>query len=408
MAAAISSMQKLYALHGPSRSGALISPLVQVSSTALSIQSSRLRFGASFRTRLSSLGSLGGGSKLRGCVGRSTSTGVSGSTTSGEKGLRELISKAAMAVPAVHEAWLYYEYGPAKEVLKLEEIAVPEVKPDQVLVKVKAAAINPVDYKRRTGYVTLNSPFPIVPGYDCAGVVVKVGDAASKFKVGDEVYGMTSESPVAHPKQWGTLAPYTACEDKFLALKPKNLSFEEAASLPLAILTATEGLQKAGCEAGKTVLVLGGAGGVGTHVIQVAKHVLKAAHVTATGSAHKTDFLKSLGADEVIDYHTVDYTEKPERYDIIYDTVGEGPTKGLKVMKDGGVLVSIATRDPTYRHVVAASSEVLEMLNPYLDNGAIKAIIDPKGKFKFSEVLQAFEYLETGRATGKVVIAPIA
>ena len=161
MAAAISSMQKLYALHGPSRSGALISPLVQVSSTALSIQSSRLRFGASFRTRLSSLGSLGGGSKLRGCVGRSTSTGVSGSTTSGEKGLRELISKAAMAVPAVHEAWLYYEYGPAKEVLKLEEIAVPEVKPDQVLVKVKAAAINPVDYKRRTGYVTLNSPFPV-------------------------------------------------------------------------------------------------------------------------------------------------------------------------------------------------------------------------------------------------------
>jgi 2-methylene-furan-3-one reductase len=109
----------------------------------------------------------------------------------------------------------------------------------------------------------------IVPGYDCAGVVVKVGDAASKFKVGDEVYGLTSESPVVYPKQWGTLAPYTACEDKFLALKPKNLSFEEAASLPLAILTATEGLQKAGCGAGKTVLVLGGSGGVGTNIIQV-------------------------------------------------------------------------------------------------------------------------------------------
>ena len=109
----------------------------------------------------------------------------------------------------------------------------------------------------------------IVPGYDCAGVVVKVGDAASKFKVGDEVYGMTSESPVVHPKQWGTLAPYTACEDKFLALKPKNLSFEEAGSLPLAILTATEGLQKAGLGAGKTLLVLGGSGGVGTLIIQV-------------------------------------------------------------------------------------------------------------------------------------------
>lgn len=109
----------------------------------------------------------------------------------------------------------------------------------------------------------------IVPGYDCAGVVVKVGAEASKFKVDDEVYGMTSDSPIVHPKQWGTLAPYTACEDKFLALKPHNLSFEEAASLPLAILTATEGLLKAGCGEGKTVLVLGGAGGVGTHVIQV-------------------------------------------------------------------------------------------------------------------------------------------
>lgn len=311
------------------------------------------------------------------------------------------------AVPDSHGAWLYHEYGPVKDVLKFEEIAVPEVKPDQVLVKVKAAAINPVDYKRRTGYVSLDSPFPIVPGYDCAGVVVKLGAEASKFKVGDEVYGLTSDSPVVHPKQWGTLAPYTACEDKFLALKPRKLSFEEAASLPLAILTATEGLQKAACGEGKTVLVLGGAGGVGSHVIQVAKHVLKAAHVTATGSASKTDFLKGLGADEVIDYHTVDYTAKPERYDIIYDTVGEGPTKGIKVLKEGGVLVSIATKDATYRHVVQSKAEVLEMLNPYLESGAIKAIIDPKGKFKFSETVQAFEYLETGRATGKVVIAPI-
>jgi 2-methylene-furan-3-one reductase len=302
---------------------------------------------------------------------------------------------------------LYHEYGPAKEVLKFEEIPVPEVHPDQVLVKVKAAAINPVDFKRRTGYVSANSPFPIVPGYDCAGVVVRLGAEASKFKVGDEVYGMTSESPVVNPKQWGTLAPFTACEDKFLARKPQKLSFDEAASLPLAILTATEGLQKAGCGEGKTVLVLGGAGGVGTHVIQVAKHVLKAAHVAATGRASKTDFLKGLGADEVIDYHTVDYTEKPERYDIIFDTVGEGPTKGVKVLKEGGVLVSIATRDPKYRHVVQASAEVLEMLNPYLESGAIKAIIDPKGKFQFSETVQAFEYLETGRATGKVVIAPI-
>lgn len=342
-----------------------------------------------------------GGISLRDC-GRSVG-GFGGSSP--VKRVREF---QAMAVPKVHKAWVYHELGPAKDVLKFEEVAVPEVKPNQVLIKVKAAAINPVDNKRRTGYLgDKDSPLPIVPGYDCAGVVVKLGDQASKFEVDDEVYGMTSEIPVVHPKQWGTLASYTACEDKFLALKPKNLSFEEAASLPLAILTATEGLQKAGCEEGKTVLVLGGSGGVGTHVIQVAKHVLKAAHVTTTGSSKKTEFLKNLGADEVLDYHSTDYTQKPERYDVVYDTVGEGPTKGVKVLKDGGVLVSILTKDPAFRHVVQSKAEVLEMLNPYLESGAVKPIIDPEGRFKFSEVVQAYEYLEAGHATGKVTISPI-
>ena len=140
MAAAVSSMQKLCALRASSSSSVLFSPLVQISNS-LSVQSRRdlQRLGFSFRVPFSGLA----GSEFRGRIGRSSS-GVSGSTSA--KGLREL-SKAAMAVPAVHEAWLYYEYGPAKDVLKFEEIAVPEVKPDQVLIKVKAAAINPVDYK---------------------------------------------------------------------------------------------------------------------------------------------------------------------------------------------------------------------------------------------------------------------
>jgi len=312
-----------------------------------------------------------------------------------------------MAVPAVHEAWVYRELGAAKDVLKLEQIPVPPVKPTEVLIKVKAAGLNPIDGKRYQGYLgDANSPLPIVPGYDCAGEVVRVGDAASKFKVGDEVYAMATPSPIFHPTQWGTLARYVATEEAFVALKPKSLSFEEAASLPLALLTATQGLEKAGCGEGKTVLVLGGSGGVGTLSIQVAKQVFKAAHVATTGSASKAEFLKGLGADEVIDYHTVDYTEKPERYDIVHDCVGE-VTKGLKVLKDGGILKSILTRDPAYRYVVEPKGDMLEMLNPYLEVGAVKAVIDPKGKFKFSEVVQAFEYVETGRATGKVIVSPI-
>ncbi|KAG0559775.1 hypothetical protein KC19_10G128200 [Ceratodon purpureus] len=312
-----------------------------------------------------------------------------------------------MTVPAVHEAWVYHELGVAKDVLKLEEIAVPQVKPTEVLIQVKAAGLNPIDGKRYQGYLgDANSPLPIVPGYDCAGVVVKVGDAASKFKVGDEVYAMATPSPNFHPTQWGTLAHYVASEESFVALKPKNITFEDAASLPLALLTATQGLQKTNCGEGKTVLILGGSGGVGTLSIQVAKQVFKAAHVATTASASKTDFLKSLGADEVIDYHTVDYTENPERYDIVHDCVGE-VTKGLKVLKHGGVLKSILTRDPAYRYVVEPKGDMLQMLNPYLESGAVKAVIDPKGRFKFSEVVQAFEYLETGRVTGKVVISPI-
>jgi 2-methylene-furan-3-one reductase len=121
----------------------------------------------------------------------------------------------------------------------------------------------------------------IVPGYDC-GEVVRVGDAASKFKVGDEVYAMATPSPIFHPTQWGTLARYVATEEAFVALKPKSLSFEEAASLPLALLTATQGLEKAGCGEGKTVLVLGGSGGVGTLSIQVSRKPLAFAEFVKT------------------------------------------------------------------------------------------------------------------------------
>lgn len=168
------------------------------------------------------------------------------------------------------KAWVYEEYGSPTDVLKLKsDVPVPEVEYDQVLIKVEAAALNPVDYKRMLGFfkATDSSP-PTIPGYDVAGKVVKVGRQVKNFKEGDEVYGNINEKAIELPKTSGSLAQYTAVEEKLLALKPENLSFIEAASIPLAIETAYQGLERVGFSPGQSILVLGGAGGVGTLVIQ--------------------------------------------------------------------------------------------------------------------------------------------
>lgn len=315
----------------------------------------------------------------------------------------------ATEVPGVMKAWVYDAYGDAG-VLKLEEAAaVPAVGEDQVLVKVVAAALNPVDAKRRAGkFQATDSPLPTVPGYDVSGVVVKVGSQVKKLKEGDEVYGMVSENPLQGPKQSGSLAEYTAVEEKLLALKPKGLDFAQAASLPLAVETANEGLERAGISAGKSVLILGGAGGVGSLAIQLAKHVYGASKVAATASTKKIELLKSLGADVAIDYTKENLEELPDKYDIVFDGVGQGD-KAVKVVKEGGSVVVLtgAVSPPGFRFVVTSNGSVLEKLNPYLESGKVKPLIDPEGPFSFSQVVEAFSYLETGRATGKVVISPI-
>ncbi|KAG8635031.1 hypothetical protein MANES_17G121000v8 [Manihot esculenta] len=227
----------------------------------------------------------------------------------------------ADSIPSKMKAWLYNEYGNSENVLRFDsEVEVPQVKEDQVLIKVVAAALNPVDSKRILGWFKVtDSPHPTVPGYDVAGVVVKVGNQVKKFKIGDEVYGNINEHPLNYPKQFGTLAEYTAVEEKLLSLKPKNLSFVEASGLPLAIETAYEGLEKAGFSPGKSLLVLGGAGGVGTLTIQVAKHVFGASRVAATASSGKLELLKSLGVDLAIDYTKEKYEHLPEKFDVVYD-----------------------------------------------------------------------------------------
>lgn len=312
-------------------------------------------------------------------------------------------------VPSEMKAWLYGEYG-GVDVLKFDEkVTVPQVKEDQVLIKVVAAALNPVDGKRRQGkFKATDSPLPIVPGYDVAGVVVKVGSQVKEFKEGDEVYGNINEKALEGPKQFGSLGEYTAVEAKLLASKPKNLDFVQAAGLPLAIETAYEGLERTGFSAGKSILVLNGSGGVGSLVIQLAKQVFGASRVAATSSTRNLEFLKSLGADLAVDYTKENFEDLPEKFDVVYDAIGQCD-RAVKAIKEGGTVVALtgAVTPPGFRFVVTSNGEVLKKLNPYLESGKVKPIVDPKGPFPFSQVVEAFSYIEANKATGKVVIHPI-
>ncbi|XP_054814883.1 2-methylene-furan-3-one reductase-like isoform X3 [Prosopis cineraria] len=240
-------------------------------------------------------------------------------------------------------------------------------------ILISAASLNPIDYKRMGGlFKDSDSPLPSAPGYDVAGVVVKVGIAVKKFKVGDEVYGDINEKAFDHPKVVGSLAEYTAVEEKPLAHKPPNLSFVEAASIPLAMETAYEGLERAGFSDGKSILVLGGAGGVGTFVIQENNEDL------------------------------------PEKFDVVYDAAGETEW-AFKAVKEGGKVVTIVPPGfpPAIIFLLTSDGANLEKFRPYIENGKVKPILDPKSPFPFSQTKEAFAHLESNRATGKIVVYPI-
>ncbi|KAL1819496.1 hypothetical protein ACET3Z_014365 [Daucus carota] len=309
------------------------------------------------------------------------------------------------------KAWVYSEYGVSGEVLKYKsEYTVPEINDNQVLVKVQAAALNPVDYKRMLGFFKgIDSALPHVPGYDVAGVVVEVGIQVKKLKVGDEVYGNVNETPLQNCKRSGTLAEFTAVEEHLVAIKPKNLSLAEAASLPLALSTAYQGFELTEFTPGKSVLILGGAGGVGSLAIQLAKHVFGASKIATTCSTGKIELVKSLGADVAIDYTKEQFEELPEKYDMVFDTVG-ACDKAVKAIKENGKVVTIwgEVTAPGFSFLVTSKASDLEKLNPYLESGKVKALLDPKSPFPFSKTVEAFAHLETGRAIGKVVIHPIA
>ncbi|XP_057866464.2 2-methylene-furan-3-one reductase [Cryptomeria japonica] len=307
------------------------------------------------------------------------------------------------------KAWFYKEHG-SVNVLQFGEIEVPSLGPGQVLIKVRAAALNPVDFKLRQHGLRQNIAFPAVPGGDFAGVVVDVGDGVSKFEKGDEVYGDILESSEGNPRLLGTLAEYTAAAEHLLALKPSNLSFEEAASLPLALLTALLAFDTVDFHKGQSVFIVGGAGGVGSLAIQLAKNVFEASRIVSTCSTGKAEFVKSLGPDLVVDYTKQSYEQVDEKFDFVFDTIGES-SKSHVVAKEEGKIVDIASFPPHPRAVnvrlMHPHGRNLERLSEYLESGKLKAVIDPKSPYAFSDVVEAFKHLESGRARGKIVISPI-
>jgi len=311
----------------------------------------------------------------------------------------------------MQKAWFYNEYG-SINVLQSGELPVPKPGPGQILVKIRAAALNPADFKIREGInKSAYSDFPTVPGCDAAGVVVEVGDGVSKFKSGDEIYAdiFTANFTASRPKQWGTLAQYTVVEEYLVAQKPTNLSFEEAASLPVAILTAQQAFDIAKFEKGQSVFIVGGAGGVGSLAIQLAKHVYGASKIVSTASTGKLDFVKSLGADLVIDYTRQSYDQVSEKFDFVFDTIGDS-TKSHVVAKEEAKVLDIASFHPHPRaefFILSPSAHNLEKLQPYIESEKLKPVIDPKSPYSFSDVIEAFKYLESGRARGKIVISPI-
>ncbi|XP_041021428.1 2-methylene-furan-3-one reductase-like isoform X4 [Juglans microcarpa x Juglans regia] len=241
-----------------------------------------------------------------------------------------------------------------------------------------------------------------------AGVVIGKGGGVTKFDVGDEVYGNIQDFNAGEKlKQLGTLAEFIVVEESLIATKPNNLSFEEAASLPLAVQTAIEGFKTAGFKEGQTVFIVGGAGGVGTLVVQLAKHLYGASHVVATTSTPKVEFVEKLGADRVVDYRKTRYDDIDEKYDFLYDTIGDCKNSFV-VAKDDAPIVDI-TWPPSHPRAIYSSLTVcgddLEKLRPYLESGKLNAVIDPTGPYSFGDVIKAFGYLETGRARGKVVIS---
>jgi NADPH:quinone reductase-like Zn-dependent oxidoreductase len=320
-----------------------------------------------------------------------------------------------------------------KEKLYLTDWAAPTVNENDVLVQIHAAGVNLLDSLIRNGEFKLFLPYkpPFVNGHDVAGVVTKTGSKVSKFKVGDEVYARVSDFRV------GTFAEYISTDEKDVALKPENISMEEAASIPLIGLTVWQALvEMAKLNKGQKVFIQAGSGGVGTFAIQLAKYL--GATVATTTSAGNIALVKSLGADVVIDYKSEDFETKLKDYDVVLHSNRDKKIleKSLRILKPGGHLISL-TGPPTPEFAkqlglawhlkfitkllssgvkkyakklnvnytflfMRADGTQLGAITKLIEAGSIKPVIDKV--FPFEQTNEALAYVETGRAKGKVVV----
>ena len=301
------------------------------------------------------------------------------------------------------------EYG-SKDVLVEQELPKPEIKANQVLVEVYATSINPIDWKLRAGYLKqmLDWSFPIILGWDVAGKVVEVGSEVKNFKVGDEVFARPDTT------NEGTYAEFTTVDEELLAKKPSNLTFEEAASIPLAGLTAWQCLvDNTKVKQGDKVLIHAGAGGVGSLAIQMAKYL--GAFVATTASDKNEAYVKELGADQFINYRTQQFEEELSDYDVVIDTMGgDILNQSFHVLKPGGRLVTIAGQpDPALseKHQVTASSywltpngKQLAEIGELLEKGILKPQVGHVFDFSAESLKEAHELSETHHAKGKIVI----
>lgn len=329
------------------------------------------------------------------------------------------------------KAFILESYG-ANRALQLADVPEPQLRDDEVLVQVHAAGVNQLDSKIKDGQFKLILPYrlPLILGHDVAGVVVKIGPRVRQFKPGDEVYARTDDFRI------GTFAEFVPVKESSLAPKPKGLTMEEAASIPLVGLTAWQALvETAKLSKGQRVFIQAGSGGVGTFAIQLARHL--GATVATTTSAANFELVKSLGADVVIDYRTQDFEDVLHDYDVVLNSQdGKTLGKSLRVLKGGAKLVSISgPPDPAFGRNIAAPAFVrlvmrllsfgirrrargrgidysflfmranggqLREITRLIEAGAIRPVVDKV--FAFESTNEALAYAEAGHAKGKVVI----
>ncbi|MFE0372038.1 NADP-dependent oxidoreductase [Streptomyces tendae] len=295
------------------------------------------------------------------------------------------------------------------EVLKEVRPERPEPRPNEVLVRVRAAGVNPTDWKHRANGGFLGEP-PFVLGWDVSGVLESVGIGVAAFRPGDEVFGMLS-----YPFGHGSHAEYVTAPARAFAHKPSGIDHVQAGALPLVSLTAWQALvERADVQPGQRVLIHAAAGGVGHVAVQIAK--ARGARVIGTASAGKHEFLRSIGADETVDYRETDFAEVVKDVDVVLDTIGgDTSLRSLRVLRPGGVVVSILPvgSDEFYeeadrlgvravRMLVDADRAGMEEIARLVESGKLRATIAQT--FPLAEAARAHAEGETGRTTGKIVL----